>query len=322
MYLQYRLMKTLQDERLRAAARDHLAAEARRARTAGRDHAAATRAEATAGGAATMPRKQGAIIGLGIPLGAILLFPQGIIPAVLKLAHARGRIWFLPLYLPKPLQWPACFVMIILGVAVYCYVLWTMRQLKKSSRELHAGKGGGRSPKSALTRIGTGQNLGPTCLLIPARRVTRRTILAAPCRPSRRPPAATNSGPSVRSPIAKSIALAVRGASGMVTTLPSLRVITRVRWPRVDLGRSCYLLVRTVAWSQTRPAMTVDVVRTPLTCAVPRRRRNAGGPGDPVGMGRHCASGLVQACCDRASASRALRNRRSGPVPARAAASS
>ena len=160
MYLQYQLMKTLQEERLRAAARDHLAAEARRARTAGRDHAAATRAGATARGAATMPRKQGAIIGLGIPLGAILLFPQGIIPAVLKLAHARGRIWFLPLYLPKPLQWPACFVMIILGVAVYCYVLWTMRQLKKSSRELHAGKGGGRSPKSALTRIGTGQNLG------------------------------------------------------------------------------------------------------------------------------------------------------------------
>ena len=164
MYLQSQLMKTLQDERLRAAARDHLAAEARRARKAGRDHAAArgvtARAGATARGAATMPGKQGAIIGLGIPLGAILLFPQGIIPAVLKLAHARGRIWFLPLYLPKPLQWPACFVMIILGVAVYCYVPWTMRQLKKSSRELHAGKGGGRSPKSALTRIGTGQNLG------------------------------------------------------------------------------------------------------------------------------------------------------------------
>jgi hypothetical protein len=152
-------MKTLQDERLRAAARDLLAAKARRARTAGRDHPAATRTRATARGAATMTRKQGAIIGLGIPLGAILLFTQGIMPAVLKLARARSRIWFLPLYLPKPLQWPACFMMIILGVAVYCYVLWTMRQLKKSSRELQAGKGGGRSPKSALTRIGTGQNL-------------------------------------------------------------------------------------------------------------------------------------------------------------------
>jgi hypothetical protein len=81
-------MKTLQDERLRAAARDHLAAEARRARTAGHDDAVATRAGATARGAATMPGKQGAIIGLGIPLSAILQFPQGIIPALLKLAHA------------------------------------------------------------------------------------------------------------------------------------------------------------------------------------------------------------------------------------------
>ena len=160
MYPRYQLMKTLQDERLRTAARGHLAAEARRARTAGRDHAAATRTGATARGAATMPRKQGATIGLGIPLGAILLFSQGIIPAVLKPAHARGRMWFLPLYLPKPLQWPACFVMIILGVAVYCYVLWTMRQLKKSSREIHTGKGAGRSPKPAPTRIGTGQDLG------------------------------------------------------------------------------------------------------------------------------------------------------------------
>ena len=153
MYPQYQLMKTLQAERLRAAARDHLAAKARRARAAGRDHAAATRAGATArGGAATMPRKRGAIIGLGIPLGAILLFPQGIIPAVLKLAHARGRILFLPLDLPKPLQWPACFVMIILGVAVYCYVLRTMRQLRKSSRELRAGKVAGGHPRAWASR--------------------------------------------------------------------------------------------------------------------------------------------------------------------------
>jgi hypothetical protein len=33
----------------------------------------------------------------------------------------------------------------------------------------------------------------------------------------------------VRSPVARSMARAVRGASGMVTTLPPLRVITRVR---------------------------------------------------------------------------------------------
>jgi hypothetical protein len=187
MYPQYQLMKTMRDERLRAAARDRLTAEARRARAAGRDHAGATRAGATARGAAATPRKQGAIIGLGIPLGAALLFPQGIIPAGLKLAHARGRIWFLPLYLPNPLQWPACFVMIILGVAVYCYVLWTMRQLKKSSSELHAGKGGGRSPKSALTRTGTGQNLGATPGRLCGARAERSDQHLRECRPQIHP---------------------------------------------------------------------------------------------------------------------------------------
>jgi hypothetical protein len=44
--------------------------------------------------------------------------------------------------------------------------------------------------------------------------------------------AARKIGPSVRSPMARSMARAVRGASGIVTTLPPLRVITRVRWPR------------------------------------------------------------------------------------------
>ena len=93
MYLRYQLAKTRQDERLRTAAQSQRAAEARRARTGGPDHAAVTKSGATARGAAKMPGKQGAITGHGIPLGAILLFRQGMVPAVLKLARARGRIW-------------------------------------------------------------------------------------------------------------------------------------------------------------------------------------------------------------------------------------
>ena len=73
---------------------------------------------------------------------------------------------------------------------------------------------------------------GVTVLAIPARRATLRTIHPAPCRSSRRPSAARKTGPSHRSPVARSIARAVRGASGMVTTLPPLRVIVRVRCPR------------------------------------------------------------------------------------------
>jgi hypothetical protein len=95
VYPRYQLAKTLQDERLRTAARSHRAAEARRARTACPDHAAVTKAGATARGAAKTPGKQGATAGPGIPSGAILLFRQGMVPAVLKLARARGRAWFL-----------------------------------------------------------------------------------------------------------------------------------------------------------------------------------------------------------------------------------
>jgi hypothetical protein len=73
------------------------------------------------------------------------------------------------------------------------------------------------------------QRARPDLLADPARRATRRTIRLAPCRSSRRPSDARKTGPSTRSPIARSIARAVRGASGMVTTLPPLRVMTRVQ---------------------------------------------------------------------------------------------
>ena len=52
------------------------------------------------------------------------------------------------------------------------------------------------------------------------------------CRSSRRPSGVRKIGPSQRSPMARSITRAVRGANGMVTTLPPLRVMTRVRCPR------------------------------------------------------------------------------------------
>jgi hypothetical protein len=52
------------------------------------------------------------------------------VPAILKLAHARVRVWFLPLYLPRGLQWPACFVMIVLGVAVVWVVISTHRRAR------------------------------------------------------------------------------------------------------------------------------------------------------------------------------------------------
>lgn len=54
---------------------------------------------------------------------------------------------------------------------------------------------------------------GPTVFVIPALQVIRRTIRPAPCRSSLRPSAARKMGPSLRSPMARSIAQAVRGES-------------------------------------------------------------------------------------------------------------
>ena len=82
----------------------------------------------------------------------------------------------------------------------------------------------------------------------PARRAALRTIRPAPCRSSRRPSAARNTGPPVRSAMARSIARDARGASGMVTTLPLLRVIVSVRCPR---SRPRYSMSAPVA-SETR----------------------------------------------------------------------
>ena len=106
---------------------------------------------------------------------------------------------------------------------------------------------------------------GPTGLLIPARQAIRRTIRPAPCRSSRRPSGARKIGPSARSLIAKSIARAVRGASGMVTTLPPLRVITKVRCPR----------------STPRASMSAPVAsetRSPLSASNEISACSAGGP--------------------------------------------
>ena len=136
-----------------------------------------------------------------------------------------------------------------------------------------AGRRGRRLP----ARRGTGpgvecgsdecvpERVGPTGLVIPARRAIRRTIRPAPCRSSRRPSAARKMGPSLRSPIARSIARAVRGASGIVTTSPPLRVITKVRCPRSMPSASM-------------PALVASDTRSPLRASREISACSAGGP--------------------------------------------
>ena len=114
----------------------------------------------------------------------------------------------------------------------------------------------------------------PMDLVIPARRTILRTIRPAPCRSSRRPSAVRKTGPSPRSPVARSIALAVLGASRMVTTLPPLRVIVRGRCPR---SRPRYSISAPVA-SDTRSLFSASSEISACSGGGPARQPPAGLP--------------------------------------------
>ena len=64
-------------------------------------------------------------------LGAIALFPQGIVPLIDKLSGGHVRSWFLALYLPEVWQWPTIMLMILIGLGCYgamLHLYWTQKQ--------------------------------------------------------------------------------------------------------------------------------------------------------------------------------------------------
>ena len=66
--------------------------------------------------AAPGPRQ--AIAGLCLGLCSIPLFPQGLVPAVMKVTEVPTRSWFLALYVPDAFQWPLIAAMLALGLTM------------------------------------------------------------------------------------------------------------------------------------------------------------------------------------------------------------
>ncbi len=60
-------------------------------------------------------------------LGAIPLFPQGLVAATMKLTDSPTRSWFVALYAPDAYQWPVIALMIALGLAMLGYGLRVAR---------------------------------------------------------------------------------------------------------------------------------------------------------------------------------------------------
>ena len=100
-------------------------------------------------------------------------------------------------------------------------------------------------------------------------------------RPGASPSGPRNSGPSLFSPIARSMARAVRGANGTVTTLPPLRKMVRVRWPRCKPSASILAPVASEAAARSGPARTGGRAR-----GLARGRQRRAGHPPRCGQGR------------------------------------
>jgi hypothetical protein len=97
------------------------------------------------------------------------------------------------------------------------------------------------------------------------------TIRPAQCRPIHAPSGRRKIGPSRRFADARSIARAVRGASGMVTILPPLRRTVRVRCPRSMPNLS----MSAPSASETRSPLIANSEINACSAGVPARRRPA-----------------------------------------------
>ncbi|GAA3794334.1 hypothetical protein GCM10022226_12110 [Sphaerisporangium flaviroseum] len=66
-----------------------------------------------------LPLRRRVVAGVCFSVGAIPLFPQGLLAGYFKASGNSTRSWFLALYLPPWLQWPTIVFMVLLGIAVY-----------------------------------------------------------------------------------------------------------------------------------------------------------------------------------------------------------
>ncbi|MEU8837275.1 hypothetical protein [Streptomyces sp900116325] len=66
-----------------------------------------------------MPKHRQRLFWSTFSVGCVALFPQALVPLLMKLSGKAARVWFLALYMPGPWQWPVIALMFVLGVASF-----------------------------------------------------------------------------------------------------------------------------------------------------------------------------------------------------------
>ncbi|WP_343948679.1 sensor histidine kinase [Nonomuraea longicatena] len=66
-----------------------------------------------------MPRWKLAVVIVAWTTAWLPMFPQGIVPGIMKIFGNEDKVWFLALHLPEPWQWPTIIAMTVLGTGLY-----------------------------------------------------------------------------------------------------------------------------------------------------------------------------------------------------------
>ena len=90
-----------------------------------------------------MSRSRRRLLNASVVVGCIALFPQTLVPALMKASGDVARVWFLALYMPGPWQWPAIAFMFLLGAGAFA-LAW--RLYAAEDRALRRRRAGGATP--------------------------------------------------------------------------------------------------------------------------------------------------------------------------------
>ena len=74
---------------------------------------------APAGGYEDLSPRDQLILRAAVTVGTIALFPQALVPVVMKLTGNVTKVWFLPLHVPPAWQWPAIVAMLAVAAGAF-----------------------------------------------------------------------------------------------------------------------------------------------------------------------------------------------------------
>ena len=115
----------------------------------------------------SMPRYRRRLLWCSLFTGCIALFPQALVPLLMKLSGGHARVWFLALYLPGAWQWPVITLMFLLGLASLGLAARNWTTEPRSPRSLRDSRGCGGQPAPTHPSAGKERHCAITSLTRP-----------------------------------------------------------------------------------------------------------------------------------------------------------